>query len=381
MADHAKLSPSSAKRWLTCPASAEAAARSVSPDTEHSKNGTAAHWVRSEWMQNGEPPPVGAKAPNGVSVTADMIELVRPGIIWTRDYIAKAGGPCAVLVEERISIAPYFGLPSEVLFGTGDQCILAPNELVIYDLKAGYVDVTVDENEQLSLYALGMMETLGWLHDKLLFVIDQPKQGGIKEWPTTAAALRKWADEKKPLVIEAASPNARFVPSDDGCRFCPVAGVCSELQKHSLELARMEFSDDPLAIVKNITVDELAVLLTKGDMVEVALKAAREHALKLIQSGVEVPGYKAVEGKKNRAWKEGVDVTVMDNAHALGFDLDKVAPRKLCSPAQAEKLGLKQLVDGFAEKPRGNPVLAPINDKRPALPPHFEVVDAGNLLD
>lgn len=381
MGEHAKLSPSSAKRWLTCPASAEAAAKSVTPDTEHSLYGTAAHWVRSEWMLNGEPPPVGAKAPNAVVTTQEMHEIVKPGIDWTRKYISDAKGPCTVLVEEKIQIAGFFDLPREVLFGTGDQVILAPHELVIYDFKAGFVDVVVDENEQLSLYALGMMETLGWLHDRIRFVIDQPRQGGIKEWETSAPALRKWADERKPVVLEAASGSARYVPSEDGCRYCPVAGVCSALQQHSLELAKWEFIDDPTAIVKNITVEDLSLLLSKGEMVETALKAAREHALKLIQSGVEVPGYKAVEGRKNRTWKEGVDTTILATAQTLGLDLDKVAPRKLFSPAQAEKLGMQNLVDAFAEKPRGAPVLAPVTDRRPALAPHFEVVDAGNLLD
>jgi hypothetical protein len=252
---------------------------------------------------------------------------------------------------------------------------------MIYDFKGGYGDVVVEGNHQLLLYAIGVCDTVGWLHERIRFVIDQPKNGGIKEWTCTADELLKTAEELKPKVIEAASPNARFVPTEDGCRYCPIAGVCTALQQNAVELAKREFGDDPASIVANITLEDLALLLTKADLVETAIKAAREHALKLIQLGQEVPGYKAVESRKNRAWKEGVDKTVMDNAHALGFDLDALAPRKLCSPAQAEKLGLKQLAEAFAEKPRGVPVLAPVSDKRPALSPHFEVVDAGNLLD
>ena len=45
------------------------------------------------------------------------------------------------------------------------------------------------------------------------------------------------------------------------------------------------------------------------------------------------------------------------------------------------KAGLKALVEQFAEKPKGNPVLAADTDKRPALPAHFEVFDVGDILD
>ena len=65
----------------------------------------------------------------------------------------------------------------------------------------------------------------------------------------------------------------------------------------------------------------------------------------------------------------------------LGFNLDDVAPRTMCSPAQAEKKGLSKLVEAFAEKPRGEPVLARESDKRPALPPAFTAVDTGNMLE
>lgn len=376
MGEHAKLSPSSGKRWLTCPASVEAEARVAKSDNEHSLAGTAAHWVREQWMTKGEPPPAGVKAPNGIDITQEMLELVGVGVGWTRSYIEQAGGRCTLLVEEKVQIAEVFGLPAESCWGTTDQIIVAPKELVVYDLKFGYVDVVVDDNTQLTLYAIGACEALGWMHDTIRFVIDQPKNGGIKEWTTTKADLLKKVEEWKPKMLLAMSPDAPYVPSEEGCRNCAAAGVCVALQKYAIEAAKAEFSD-----VSHITVEQLSLILQKADLVETAIKAARQHALKLIQLGQEVPGYKVVEGRKNRAWREGVERTVMENAEVLGFDLDILAPRKLCSPAQAEKAGLKQMVEQFAEKPKGNPVLAPSTDKRPALPAHFEALDVGDVLD
>jgi hypothetical protein len=196
---------------------------------------------------------------------------------------------------------------------------------------------------------------------------------------TTREALQAWAAKTLlPAVVAATSEGPSFNPTEEGCRFCAAAGVCRALQQHAIEIAQKEFD---VPALERLTLEEVSGLLAKADLIEAALKAIREHGTKLLSLGQKVPGWKLVEGRKNRAWRAGIENTVIDNAHMLGFDLDKVAPRKLCSPAQAEKLGLSQLVEGFAEKPRGAAVLAPESDKRPALAPDFDVMDAGHLLD
>lgn len=378
---HAKLSPSSAKRWLTCPASAAEAARSVSPDTDYSKDGTAAHWVHATWLLSGTPPAVGAVAPNGITITAEMVELVRGPVEWVKNYIAnRAGGPATLLIEEKVQIGhPFFGLSPDACWGTTDLLIMATTELVVYDLKAGYVDVAVEDNKQLTMYAIGACEELGWLWPSIRFVIAQPQHGEPKEWVISRDDLLAEGERLKPKVLEAASPAARYVPEDsvDVCRYCPAAGTCRALQQESLALARAEFGDDPesvVAAVNHLTVEELGFLLSKADLVKAALAAAEEKVLKLIQVGQKVPGFKLVEGKKNRIWQdEATTEKVLKEKGIEPFE------KKLISPAKAEKL--TKDIDHLITTPRGNPVLAKENDKRPALAPHFEAVDCGNLLD
>jgi hypothetical protein len=49
----------------------------------------------------------------------------------------------------------------------------------------------------------------------------------------------------------------------------------------------------------------------------------------------------------------------------MDVPLDKIAPRKLVSPAQAEKLLPKDVVSILCFTPEGEPTLARADDKRP----------------
>jgi hypothetical protein len=373
MGDHAKLSPSAAKRWLTCPASVEASARSVSPDTEDSKRGTAGHWVHEVWLTTGAPPPVGAVAPNGIVVDDEMVEYVGQSIGWIKRYLDEHKG-CVVMCEEKIQIGDYFGLEKSWCYGTADTVILAAKELVVHDLKMGYVDVQAEKNPQLMLYALGLCGELGWLWPEIRLVILQPKNGGPKEWTLSMQELAAWAEEQRPKVVAATLPDAPFVPSEEGCRYCPNAGVCKALQQNAIEIARREF-DTPAGLIENISPDDLGLLLQKADLIDAALKAAREHGRKLLQCGVDVPGFKLVEARTKRRWRSGVEAEVEKLIGEAAWD------KSLISFTQAEKIAGKEKIAPFIETPRGDVVLAPMSDKRPAIGPQFEAVEMGGLLE
>jgi hypothetical protein len=372
--EHAKLSPSAAKRWKTCPASVRETANVVSPDTEHSLRGTAGHWAFAEWLTNGEPPPVGSKAPNDIEITQELLEAVGTAVGWVERYLAEAGGKCTILCEERVQIgSPYYGLDPDLLWGTADLIIMAPEELVVFDLKLGWKNVEAEDNEQLSLYAGGTCVEVGWLWDRIRFVIAQPKQGEPKEWLITKDELIAKLEEFREPIANALSDAPRYVPGVCAETFCPAQAVCQELHKEAIVLAQREFAT-PEEIVKHITLEQLGVLLDKADIIRGVLAAVEVHALNLIQAGTAVPGYKAVEGRKNRVWKPGAEEHVKK---VLGKNA--YVPPKLISPAQAEKL--TDTLDAFIEKPKGEPRLAKETDKRPALPPHFTDLDLGDVLD
>lgn len=368
---HAKLSPSAAHRWLTCPASVAACAGIESPDTEHSLAGTAGHWAFAEWLTKGTPPAVGTKAENGIVITQEMLDHVGMAVGWVRQYLA--GKQATMLVEEQVEIGAYFGLPEGLFWGTTDLfAMCVDGELLVFDLKLGYVEVEAEENEQLLSYAAGFIDLIGALFDRARFVIAQPKNGGVKEWAISLEDLERQLAEMKPKVLRVLEPDAPFCPEPTACKWCPIAGTCAAAQRESLALARRTFDETPAQIVEHISLEDLGLLLAKADLVEQAIAAARAKALALLTAGVDVPGYKRVRASTKRRWKSGVEAQV----EAL-VGAERAYEKKLVSFTVVEKLVGKDKVEELVEKPEGEPVLAPASDKRPALGPALPALDEG----
>lgn len=365
MAGHAKLSPSAAKRWVGCPGSVSMTAGVVDSGSRAADEGTAGHALFEKALRLGKKPTfwLGEVIEN-VKVTDEMAGWVTEAVEWVKEYMA--GNPGAVLyTEEKVNIGPALGLPADVLWGTSDLFILTPKELVVFDLKLGYVGVEAELNYQLMLYGLGFHHQLGGMFDSVRLVIHQPRAGGAKEYVMTADALESHGRELfAPAAKLALSEGAPLRASEEACKWCPAAGLCPELHKESLAMARQEFGS-----VETLTKDQLLLLLDKADIIEAALKAARAHASKLLALGQQLPGWKRVAGTKRRAWKDEQAALVK-----LSKLDPEVAPRSLLTPAQAEKLLGKKAVEEFVHTPVGEPTLVRESDKRTALPPEFEVV-------
>jgi len=359
VANHALLSPSAASRWRACPGSVALSQDIVREDTSYSKAGTAAHEAFSIWLATGTAPEIGRMTANGLPITAEMIDSLRPMVDWVLTY--KTIESARLFSEERIEIGEHLGLPAGVCWGTADIMAISERELLIADLKTGYVSVD-PECDQMILYAIGAWFQTGCIYDTIrLVVLQPPDETPVKEKVYNRVDMMKWVKDYSLILESASSEKAPLVPGDDQCRFCPAAGGCPALQEETLKLAKFEAIGNPLAL----SLDQMAVILDKADMIEKAIEAIRGHVVKLLASGQQVPGFKLVVGKKNRAWTSAD--TVLDDlllADAT-VPLDKLAPRKLVSPAQAEKILSKDLVATLAFTPEGEPTLARADDKRP----------------
>lgn len=74
MTTHSILAPSGAERWVNCTGSVELCRQFPErDDSPAAREGEAAHWVASEAL-SGRSVAVGALAPNGTAITAEMIE-------------------------------------------------------------------------------------------------------------------------------------------------------------------------------------------------------------------------------------------------------------------------------------------------------------------
>ena len=162
---HARLSASSAHRWLECPPSVRATENIPDTTTLYAEEGTAAHEVAEYKVRRylGE---TDIPVPNTGQFDAEEIDKYTDtylGYVTDKvETIKKSCQDALVLVEQRLDFSNY--VPDG--FGTGDLVIIADNVMQIIDLKYGKgVAVAADNNPQMMLYALGAINLFGHLYD------------------------------------------------------------------------------------------------------------------------------------------------------------------------------------------------------------------------
>lgn len=398
---HARLQPSSAKTWLNCPGSVALCANVVDSAGQYADEGTACHELCERALLGEDIEKlVGQKAKIGLTFTKEMLDLSKPNIEWVKDYQDATG---AVLhLEQKVEIGTVFGIPEGECFGTSDVVAISKKEVGILDHKFGYNAVEVEDNEQLTLYAIGALRkffqhpTTFSLDMRIRLGILQPKVGDPSEKVYVAGDILRKIEEMKPR-IQAAYKGGPLQPSDVACKWCKARAVCPALRDEMVTLAQREFASN----LVDLSPEELGDLLLKLNMIEAGMSAVRAHAMKLDELGTKIPGWKRVRGDTKRAWvKEETDTAA--GLKKLGVDPYE---KKLISPAGAEeklveiilspkgsklaklekqtkkaaKEAAKEILSKYAAKPEGKPVLVKEADPRPALPPVFTADDVAAL--
>lgn len=256
---HARLSPSGSKKWLSCagsialeqhvPIKTSAAADdgtcchvvAAMCLTEHRR---ATHWLGQEIKVSG---------PNEED---RFLEFTEERAAKTQQYLDEviylAIGQ-EKWVEQRVSFSQYIDVPDQ--FGTMDFATYDPNEylLDVRDAKFGHVPVAAEDNPQLKIYALGMLAKLEMSHDirRVRLGIHQPqlRQGAIT-WETTPEELFKWTEEVlKPAAHRTVQAERALAecgnseefeewcnqylnqnPTEKDCEFCKAQGICPTTQ-------------------------------------------------------------------------------------------------------------------------------------------------------
>lgn len=428
MTSHAKLSPSSAHRWLNCAGSMILEKDFPDSSSEHAELGTAAHFLASECLEQGKDATDFLNRQiylvNGVAHWWERPETINISTFYTVDLemteniqkyldaVRSQSEGNQLLVEQRVSFGSRIG--SENAFGTADAIILTADEIQVHDLKYGRgVKVDATGNEQLNLYGLGALEEFGMLgeYKQIRKVIHQPRIGHYSEEVVTIAELEEFEQKVKKGVAHIrtleigledgdggaiADFEGSFNPGEKQCQWCKAKAVCPALANHLMETMLGEFENldevDLQTAVPQATAqivsyenDRLSKFYAAIPLFENWIKAVDAAVHEKLHAGEVVPGFKLVEGRKgSRKWSD--DKEAEELFKSMRLKTEQMYDLKVISPTTAAKLQKENIigprqwskVEALITQNDGKPTVAAESDKRPALDmtPQFEDLTA-----
>lgn len=390
---HALLSPSGAKKWLSCAASLACEKDIPNTSGKAAVLGTAMHTIAEVHLNayirgtalplerevgayvldegKGQIKALISPMKGAVLITADMIEQVRKYTDYCKAIIDVA---TYAKLEMRVNLTEVLhpGYEGVETFGTADLVAVLEKAntdehiLNVTDLKTGRHRVEAKENKQLMLYALGVYRRLKRRYNikNIRLVIFQPYAGGASEWDISVEGLElfaKFAQKRALLALDAyfrGKKNLKasdFKPSVDGCQWCRFSEQCAARTKTVNAVLAEEREDD---FVLELTPEQLVAEYEKLPLLRQHIDKVEKAMAAALHSGKKVPGYKLVEGRPgNRAWKDAEKV-----AELYG---DKLTKEVLMSPTEAVKVIPEEELKDFITRKPGAPCVATADDKRP----------------
>lgn len=364
---HAILSPSASGRWMTCPASVRMARDAPEqPESPYAREGTMFHALCELTLR--------------FRLGGSELEYLRDFLDWSLecddewkeeqftyldqwiDFVdgIRKEDPDAELHLEKVVDT---GVPG--CWGTADLVVIHSDGRVrVVDIKYGAgLWVSAVNNSQLRLYGVGALVTL--VDDPLTVsevttTVWQPRKNNVSDETLTRKELLQWRDELLPVAELALSEDAPFGPSQDACRFCPVAGTCGPRAKH---LLAQDFGDPDL-----MTGQEMADAFSRAEELKQWITAVSDAALKRAHDEAgSVPGFKVVRSGGRRSITD--PEAAVDTLLELGYPEDKVFSRKPATLGNLEKLvgsadELQEALGGLLVKGEGRLSLVPEGDSR-----------------
>ena len=198
----------------------------------------------------------------------------------------------------------------------------------------------------------------------------------------TVEELREWGEGIKPRAKEAYDGPGTFCPGEH-CRFCKGKAQCraradqntafEDFKDFAIEgKAAPELqalSPETRAVIglpPMLSDAEIGDLLVRAEGLVQWYKDLCEYATQNILNGKEIPGWKVVAGKSNRAFKDVEEA--FSKVIEAGYDEALLYERKPITLTGVESLlgkaKFETLLKDCVHKPLGKPTLVPLSDKR-----------------
>jgi hypothetical protein len=262
--------------------------------------------------------------------------------------------------------------------GTLDAMLLAGEDLYFVDFKFGWQVVSAQQNIQLGFYALcaynhpneraqSMLKRAKRLH----FAIIQPEHN--LEHADVWSVPEGWLSDLRDALEAGYRGNLRpDAPPTPGrwCQFCKARAACPAIHEELQAAVDLD--------VNAISSVELAALQKKWEMYKAGYDRVYAEIKQRLEGGHEVPGFKLVEKKAPRRWKD-VKAATRAVVAVLG---DQAWKRELLTPPQVEKKLGKRVFEASPEiqehitKESTGYTIADASDRRPAVNVGAEAVRA-----
>lgn len=385
---HALLSASGAHRWLVCTAAPHFEENFPDGTSEYAEEGTLAHAICELYAQKAfcglSPRKFSADLKKLQAKPLYQDEMLRTAEFYVNYLMEKAMGYTEapyVATEVKVDLTEY--IPEG--FGTCDCIMIGGDTLHITDYKHGKgVPVSAVANPQMRLYALGALALYRAVYGdqikKVSMAICQPRlTEDVSEEVISVPALLEWGRIIEPIAKEAFDGPGTFYPGEH-CRFCKGKVQCRARAAHFAgfdKFAHQEIAGKLDGQTRAQRIADGTPILSDEEVAELLEKAAglaswysdlQSYATEVLLAGGEMPGFKLVEGRSNRAFSNQDDA--MRALLDAGYKEAVLYDRKPKTLTELEKLiGKKafgELLSGFIIKPRGKPTLVPASDKREA---------------
>lgn len=381
--EHALLSASGAHRWLACTPSARLEEQFPDTSSESAAEGTLAHelaeakirhYLQTVSFTRRKYTACVNKLKKDPHWKDEMDQYTEEYLDYVKACTLAFPVTPAAKIEERVFFKEYTHEDPENEIegsGTADCILICGDMLQVIDFKYGQSPngrVSAESNPQLALYALGAYEMYKLLYpiQRVKLSIVQPRlPDGISEWETSVTELQTWGGYVKERAALAWEGKGAYNPSEYTCHFCRARAQCRAWSDYNVQHTFTIGELPPL-----ITAEEAGKRLMELETVVKYQKDLQEWALTECLAGREIPGWKAVEGRGSREWRD-MDAAfewIQETGLAPEEMLYEKRPLTL---AQVEKLvgktAFAEEVGIYVSKKPGKPALVKESDKREAI--------------